>query len=103
MFTQLARQESSSFQSEVEKPLNYPELKQILSNLETLIGASALTRGPHDWNPLKGLYLRNVLLLPQKEDSGYVACHDLQIGTKAEAVGLVAPHDISSEHTAQEM
>lgn len=90
-------------QSAMGKPLNYPQLRWTLSEMETLIGATALTQSPNHWNPLKGLYLRNVLLVSQKEDSGYIACQRIQTGAKTEAVGLVAPHDISSEHTAQEM
>lgn len=54
-------------------------------------GASALTQSPNHWNPLKGLYLRNALLVSQKEDSGYKACQELQTGAKTEAVGLVVP------------
>lgn len=54
--------------------------------METLIGASALTLSSNHWNPLKGLYLRNVLLVSQKEDSGYIACQELQTGAKTEAV-----------------
>lgn len=56
----------------------------------TLIGASALTLSPNCWIPLKGLYLRNVLLLSLREDSGYIACQELQTGAKTEAVWLVA-------------
>lgn len=57
-----------------------------MSEIETLIGASALTLSSNHWNPLKGLYLRNVLLVSQKEDSGYIACQELQTGAKTEAV-----------------
>lgn len=59
--------------------------------METLIGASALTQKPNHWNLLEGLFLRNVLLLSQKEDSSYIACQELQMGAKTEAVWLVAP------------
>lgn len=59
--------------------------------MATQNGASALTQSPNHWNPLKGLYLRNALLVSQKEDSGYKACQELQTGAKTEAVGLVVP------------
>lgn len=59
--------------------------------METLIRASALTQSPNHWIPLKGPDLRNVLLVSQKEDSGYIACQELQTGAKTEAVRLVAP------------
>lgn len=86
MFTQLARQKSRFVQSEMEKPPNYLQLRWTLSKMVTLIGASALTQSRNHWNPLKGLYLRNVLLVSQKEDSGYIACQELLTGAKTEVV-----------------
>lgn len=59
--------------------------------MATQNGASALTQSPNHWNPLTGLYLRNALLVSQKEDSGYKACQELQTGAETEAVGLVVP------------
>lgn len=58
--------------------------------MKTLIAVTALTQSHNHWKPLKGLYLRNVLLVSQKEDSGYVACQELQTGAKTEAPRLGA-------------
>lgn len=87
----IARQQSPFFFSQKRGPLNYPQLRWTLSEMVTLIGASALTPSPNRWNPLKGLYLRNVLLVSPREDSGNIACQELQTGAKTEAVRLVAP------------
>lgn len=72
------------------KSFNYPQLRWTLCEIVTLIGASALTHSSNQWNPLKGLYLRNVLLVSPKEDSGYIACQEPQTEAKTEAVQLVA-------------
>lgn len=68
--------------------------------MATRRGASAPTQSPNHWNPLKGLYLRNALLLSQKEDSSYKASQELQTGANIEAVGLVVP-TISPLNTQQ--
>lgn len=69
----------------------------------TQIEKSALTRSPHGWNPLKGLYLRNAPAAFPEGRLGLYGLSGASNGSKCRRSGTSGSRGISVEHTTEEI